>query len=180
MEQLRGTVPPPSGDSIASKERDTLRQKRRPGLVTLIALFQFSKAGFLLVVIALVLVHPEMQRGSLPFWGLVYVASNGGGRPGLVTLLVGIYSAIVGWGLWVLKPWARNILMVTSGLTTLRWIRYLSINAIIGDTELGRHVRTLKPGFEQQSVYLLVLLDALVFCCLAFYPDVAEAFGKKD
>ena len=180
MEQLRGTVPPLSRDPLAPKERDTPQLKSRPGLITLIALFQFSKAGLLLIVIALVLEYPEIQWGSLPLWGLVYIASNGAGRPGLVTLLIVVYSVIIGWGLWVLRRWARNILMVTSGLTTLRWIRYLSINAIISGTESGRHMRTLKPGFEQQSVYLLVLLDALVFCCLAFYPDVAEAFGKKD
>jgi hypothetical protein len=152
----------------------------RPFTVTLIALFQFCKAGFLVVLLVLIGIYPDMRFGSETFWEIVYVASNGAGKPGLLTPLIAIYAAVIGWGLWSLNKWARNLLMVTSGLSALRWVRYFGMNWAVSGTEVSRTFPSLKSGFEQQSVYLLVALEVLVFCCLAFGPDVAEAFGRNE
>ena len=156
-----------------------LRRRTCPGIVTLIAVFQFLRGAVLFLVSAISWTHPDTQWGSLTFWGTVYVASNGGGRPGILTPITAVYAVIIGWGLWSLKAWARNLLMLTSGLTAIMWIRYLLFNQVIGGSELSKHVHGLRPGFEQQAVSALVLADSLIFCCLAFYPDVAEAFGRK-
>jgi hypothetical protein len=166
--------------STTDGDRDTMHRRVRPGIVALIALFQFSKAAFLILVVALVWQFPDMQWGSLTFWGIVYIASHGGGAPGFMTPLIAAYAAVIGWGLWSMKKWARNLLMITSGFSVVRWARYLFLNSVISGTELSKHLDSLKPGFEQQSVYVLILLDVLVFCCLAFYPDVAEAFAKEN
>ena len=164
-------------DAVATEPQSRLRT--RPPTVALIALFQFCKAGFLFVLLALIWIYPDMKFGSETFWEIVYVASNGAGKPGVLTPVIAIYAAVVGWGLWSLNKWARNLLMVTSGLLTLRWIRYFAMNWMITGTEVSTHIRSLRPGFEQQSVYLLVALDGLIFCCLAFGPNVAEAFGEN-
>jgi len=169
----------PVENGAEAKQRKILRPGSRPGLVTLIALFQFAKAGFLLIVVALIWKFPDMRFGSLAFWEMAYVASNGGGKPGLLTPLVATYTAVIGWGLWNLKRWARSLLMVSSGITAFLWIRYFAVNSIFTGTEVARHIRSLRPGFEQESVHLLVALDAMLFLCLAFHPDVIDAFGGK-
>lgn len=156
------------------------QQQTRPGPITLIALFQFSKAAFLFVVVVLVWLSPEMQWGSRTFWGSVYIASHGGGLPSFLTPIVAVYAAIIGVGLWRLQRWARNLLMVTSGLSAARWLRYFSLNWAIGGTGLGKHVNSLNSEFERQTVYVLVLIDIFVFLCLVYFPGVAEAFRVEE
>lgn len=180
MEPLKEIEVTPLGEPLSFEEKEIPPRKTRPGLVTLIALFQFFRAVFLLLVAALIWIYPDMKFGSLTFWEIVYVASNGAGKPGFLTPVIALYAAVIGWGLWSLNKWARNLLMVTSGLSAFRWIRYFAMDWAVSGTEVSRNLPSLKPGFEQQSVYLLVALDALIFCCLAFYPDVAEAFGKRN
>jgi len=148
---------------------------QRPTAVTAIALYQFFKAWFLLVVTAVVLLAPDMEWGAT-FREMVFVASHGGSRIGLFTPVIGIYAAVVGAGLWGLKKWARRVLIVSSGLTVARWIRYLSINWAVRGTLMSG--RSLTPGYEQQSVFALLFVDALIFLYLALYDGVAEAFGQ--
>ena len=147
----------------------------RPGIVELVALYQFAKAALLIFTFALVVYYPSLRWESESFWQAVYVASNGGGKPGYQTLAVGLYAVAVGWGLWNLKKWARYCLMVTSGMTAALWIRYLSLNFALGWNSRGP-----KTGFERESVYMLIMVDVIVFCCLALYPDVAESFGRGE
>jgi hypothetical protein len=79
----------------------------------------------------------------------------------------------IGLGLWFLKKWARNTLMITSGTTVVLWLRRLLLDWSLGTT-------TLKTEAGQQSVYAVIMIDALILGCLALYPDVANAFGEQD
>lgn len=163
-------------EKLQEAEETGPQLRTRPRTITLIASFQFCKAGFLFALFALIWIHPDMKFGSETFWEIVYAASSGAGKPSTLTPVIAIYAAVVGWGLWSLQRWARNLFMVTSGVSAIAWVRYLALNWAMGGT-LGRQ---LKPGFEQHSVYLLVFLDVLIFFCLKFGPYVAEAFGEKD
>jgi hypothetical protein len=124
---------------------------KRPSAVTALALFQFAKSLFLVLVVILAVAHSGPHWGSPTFWALSYLASHGGGLPSIFTLLSGAYAAIVGWGLWTLKRWARNLLMATSGLSALRWIRYFSVNAIVGSdlSELSNRAHFLSTDFQR-------------------------------
>ena len=159
---------------------DSASQKiERPSVVTVIALWQFFRAALLITVACVLIGDPNSRWGSLGFWDLIYVASNGGGRPGLLSLPFAIYSIAVGIGLWFLKRWARVVLMVTSGIATLFWLRYLAFDWTLQESLRRAYSLGLQSGFQRQGVYMLIAADALVFLLLAFHPSIAETFGGR-
>ena len=83
---------------------------------------------------------------------------------------VAIFAFSVGWGLWFLKRWARNAVIITSAVTVVLWLRRFSVDWVLGAT-------TRKTAQGRQSVYVVVTIDAVILGCLAFYPDLAKAFG---
>ncbi|HTB95629.1 MAG TPA: hypothetical protein VK716_01355 [Terracidiphilus sp.] len=173
MESIQGDV--------ENKLRSSTKMER-PTAVTALAFFQFAKSLFLVLVVILALGHSDSHWGSQTFWALSYLASHGGGLPSIFTPLSAAYAAVVGWGLWSLKGWARNLLMATSGLSALRWIRYFSVNAVIGSdlSEMSNRAHFVSTDFQRQTVYALVAIDLIVLGCLTLLPDVPEAFRKKD
>ncbi len=157
-------------------ERAAIHPRQRPGVVTFVAVIQISRGLILGVAFALLQGLPGTNWGSLAFWGTVYVASNGAGHPGLLTPIASAYALIVGWGLLNLRAWARRLAILTSGITSALWIRYLVLNWLISGSDLSTHVHTSDSTFVRESVGLLLLVDAFIFCCLTLYPDVTEAF----
>jgi hypothetical protein len=150
------------------------RAAKRPFAVTLIALFQFAKAVFLLIAARELGVDPTRQmRSPLTVQALMYIAAHGNAR-GVLVPIVATYIGVVGWGLWRLKQWARNLLMVTSAVTVAVWIRRL----VLVDWALKSP--TLKSELARQSVYIVLLMDALVFAYLAFDLHTIEAFAKNE
>jgi hypothetical protein len=171
-----GTVRPPFGIPPRPTVRPRLR--RRPLAITLIALFQFARAGFILFVAVSTWLAPDAHLSSrLEIRVLTYVAARHNlPSPALIPVVLPIIAALpfaLGCGLWFLKKWARNTLMITSGTTALLWIRYFAFDWALGDS-------ILKTELQRQIVYSVISLDAMVFCCLAFLPDVSEAFGQKE
>ncbi len=83
-----------------------------------------------------------------------------------------MYVAVMGWGLWSLKGWARKSLMVTSGLTIATWVRGFLLTQAMGES-------SLTPS-QMQVVGSLLLVDAITFFYLFFGVDVKLAFGVKD
>ena len=169
---------------LLQKDRDqmegpAIHPRRRPGIVTFVAVIQISRGLILGVAFALLQGFPGTNWGSLAFWGTVYVASNGAGHPGFLTPIASAYAVIVGWGLLSLRAWARRLAMLTSGITSALWIRYLVLNWVISGSDLSTHVHTLDSNFARESVGMLILVDAFVFCCLTLYPDVTEAFADR-
>jgi hypothetical protein len=88
-------------------------------------------------------------------------------------LLIAVFVFNIGLGLWLVKSWARNALMITSGTTVVLWLRRFLLDWSLGTT-------TLKTEAAQQSVYAVIMIDVLILGCLALYPDVADAFSKHD
>jgi hypothetical protein len=63
--------------------------------------------------------------------------------------------------------------MASSGLMTLRIAIFLSIEGATRGTDFARN-----PSSElTQALCMLAFVDGLIFCLLAFYPGMAEAFG---
>jgi hypothetical protein len=143
--------------------------------IVVIALFQFLKAGFLFYMF-------------LQFWhGFAgWVAS---GRPGeslflrsfldrpfvILFPVLSVAFVVIGWGLLTLRNWARGVLLATIVGTWVggRYGGHLSLDALIfGDNVDLRHAHF-------GTLICLFFLDLFVFCCLAFYPDIAKTFGQR-
>ena len=84
--------------------------------------------------------------------------------------VVAVYFAAIGWGLWRLQKWARNLVIATSGPTLLLWLRAV----LVLEWALGEPL--LRDQLTRQTVFILVLTNMLIFLCLTVYPDVAKAF----
>jgi hypothetical protein len=144
----------------------------------MIALFQFLRAGVALCVAYCVWKFPDLYLDShVEVKALTYLATQKAIPPTILAPVIlpifALYFAIVGIGLWRLQKWARIVLLSSTGLTAFLWIRRFAFDQILGDT-------TVKDQSALGLVYSVVLIDALIFCSLAFLPDVAEAFRVKD
>jgi hypothetical protein len=148
------------------------RKVDRPFPVTVIAQFQFAKAVFLLGVAGLLQLSPAVVHAlpALPF--LIYAAAHGRDTHGFLLPIVGVFVAIVGYGLWSLKSWARRSLITSTGLMLVVWGHRFAVDQMAG-------VTTLKTPLEQKTVAMVLFLDAVVFLYMVAYDDIPRAFGKK-
>jgi hypothetical protein len=163
---------------VTTRESAIVQQKKTPLAVVLIAVLQFARAGVILFVVLCTWLFPDANLTSRPeIKVLVYVAAAQNLPAAILVPVVMPAVALsllaVGLGLWFLKSWARKILMLTSGITAVLWIRRFFFDAAFGNS-------TFQTDLGRQTVYFVVLLDSLVFCCLAFLPDITEAFGKRE
>lgn len=177
MPPCRGTVSPTL--EMPPKEERTIPQRRkRPVVVTLIALLQFFRSGFILLVVLSTWLIPDAHLYSrLDVKVLTYIfARQNPSSPILIMTimpLIAVYLSAIGLGLLFLKKWARNALIATSGMTVLLWVRRFMFDWALGNA-------TLATTLQQQTIFIVIAIDGLVFCCLAMYPDVAAAFGRRD
>lgn len=145
----------------------------RPTPVTAIALLQFSKAWALMLVAVIAWLVPQaIQYYPDMFSAVVYFASHGKNARGLLLPVIAVYIAVMGWGLWSLKGWARKSLITTSGLTIAVWVRGFMLAQAMGTSSL--------TSSQMQVVGFLLLVDAVTFFYLFFGWDVKLAFGVKD
>jgi hypothetical protein len=148
------------------------RKSERPFPITVIAHFHFAKAIFLLGVAFLLLLFPDATHvlPLLPF--LIYAAAHGRDTHGFLLPIVGVFVAIVGYGLWRLKPWARRSLIISTALMLTVWGHRFFVDQMDG-------IVTLKTPLEQKTVAIVLFLDAVFFLYMVAYDDITRAFGKK-
>jgi hypothetical protein len=140
--------------------------------VTAIALLQFSRAGLILLFVLSRWFYPNADLDSrVDIKVLVYFVSRHNASSILLPLSAAFIVAI-GSGLWRLKQWARIALMTTSGMTVFLWIRWFAL-----DWAMPSNI--LRKGAERQTILAVILIDSLIYCCLAFYPGVARSFGER-
>jgi hypothetical protein len=146
---------------------------RRPLPLALIVLFQFLKAAFLLLVSAVFWTGHESRLARIPdLRDLLFLASHGKDPNGLVVLVLGLYAAAIGYGLWKFRRWARNSLVFTSLSMLVLWFAHY---------DFGTALPTM-PAISQvaaQTVYILLLLDFFIFMYLKFHGDTARCFPPK-
>jgi hypothetical protein len=149
------------------------RPPRRPLPVTVIVLFQFLKAAFLVFVAVLPWTGHASRLASIPqLRDLIFLASHGKDPNGLVLLVLGIYAAAIGCGLWNLRRWARNSLVFTSLLMLVLWFAHYDFGTALPTMPAISLVAT-------QTVYVLLLLDFVIFMYLKFHHDTARCFPAK-
>lgn len=155
------------------------QSKLRPYPVTFIALFQFLGAGLILLVILSTWLNPDAHLASRQdIQALIFIATRHNLAPKTlipyIMPIVAAYLIAIGWGLWHLQKWARHLLIGTSGLTVLLWLKVFLVRQWAFGDEI------LKDPWARQTVYALILLNALIFGCLTLYPDVAQAFKEEE
>jgi len=154
--------------------------------VSLIAIIQWSVAGYLLFFVGLTLINPVNNLSSLEsafhaVTGLTFTHIQSSKEDIFVELLVlcalsiflALGSAIAGWGLWRLKKWARHALIVEYGVSLVFWARGFLFFGVGGGFS---HV----PQSALQSVYILIAIEALIFLTLLLSGGIAEAFGEIE
>lgn len=146
----------------------------RPQGVTLIALWQFSKA--VILVLAGTVGLPYLAATSRPnhlLVSIVYIAAHGQWLPAFLLPITAIIPAALGWGIYQLKPWARFALLISSGVTATRWISGLLFSV----WALGEKI--LPSAAARDTVAVLVIVDLIIFSYL-INSDVKRAFGDVD
>lgn len=146
----------------------------RPMAVTVIAVYQFFAAGFLVLVALLAVLVPGMKFG-LPEQVITFTLTRHNLPPkSLIPIALpalAVYSASIGWGLWCLKAWARNLAVATSGMTVLLWLRALVFRQwAMGD-------QLFRDDLARNTVWGVILINAAIALSLVMYPDVTAAFG---
>ena len=168
-----------SGIDENYSEKATPMARMRPYPITLIALFQFLGAGLVLLVVMSTWLSPETHLASRKdIQTLIFIVTRHNLVPEIlipyIMPLVAAYLIATGWGLWQLQKWSRHILMGTSGLTVLLWLRAF----LVREWAFGEQI--LQNPWARQTVYTIILLNALIFGCLTLYPDVAQAFKEEE
>jgi hypothetical protein len=157
-----------SKGASTSDRTDVPQDGGRPFAILLLALFQICKGIVVAGVMFIFLLMPQADITSsigVKVATFILARQNLGSPIVLITLpLAAMYLCVSGFALLRLKQWARNAMMLTSGATVLMWARRLYFDHILGTT-------TLKTFLQQQSVYAVMCVDAIIFLCLASYSD---------
>lgn len=153
-------------------ERSIPARTSRPVPVTLVALFQLFKAGFLSVIFlrawqAHLSWTASGQSGDDP------LAQQITADPSVLLLpLMVIVYVVFGVGLWKLQNWARKNLVL---MILLCWLNGgLSFNGFLFGKSIWMN------EWNRQTLVAVFVLDLLVFCCLVYYPDIKKAFAERD
>jgi hypothetical protein len=184
MEEGRGFVGPPV-DGLTRNSGGMLQRRARPGVITFVAAIQILRAAVALCIGLAIWAFPNSGLDSLiGVKALAYLSAHHELAPRTVApftmTLFAAYLALTGCGLWNLKKWARNALLLTSGLTVILWVRYFALDSMIRNSDIGDALGPSPISKAALSlITIVILLDALVFCCLAFYPDVEKAFVER-
>lgn len=184
MEQGKEFAEPPI-EELVRDGGGKAQRNARPPIVTFVAAIQFLRAGVALCIGWAIWAFPNSGLDSLMrVKALAYLATHHALAPRTVApftmTLSAAYFILTGIGLWNLQKWARNVLLLTSGLTVVVWIRYFALDSLIRNTDIGNALGPSPISKAALSlITVVILMDALVFCCLAFYPDVGKAFVEK-
>src|SRR5438876_9325397 len=118
---------------IMTPIRSSEGRVKRPLGVMLVALWQFCKAGFLVLVAAIALAYPNAQPNfSVRVRELIYIAAHGTVPPAILLPVIALPVVAIGWALLRLKKWARVVLLASSGWMLGLWIRYLGLLTCAG------------------------------------------------
>jgi hypothetical protein len=136
----------------------------RPFSITLVSGFQFFKAIYLVFFFAkswkVLLAFPV--PGKIDAEGLFRYLFL------LMLPVAAVYSLVIGWGLWRLRGWARRLLI--SAIVNCWMIGTASFNGPL----FGGGI--LPANWQNRTLICVLLVDLLVYGCLAWYPGVSEAF----
>jgi len=155
-----------------------VRELKRPLGVTLLALFNLSKAAFFLLLLVMTLARPESPSGAGLLQHFIPIPTDSAGarrrnvspeatrkanEVGALILVpgIGIFAAI-GFGLWFLRKWAWYVLAYVSGMTLVMWVRGIIVRVwAFGDPIPRDALREILIN-AAMFMYLVIVRDAFV------------------
>jgi hypothetical protein len=161
-------------EDLTSVERKPQQTPSRPLPITLIALYEFVKAAYVLFVFQTVwsLHKANLAAGQTdadPFSHNPLVLA----LPIFVLLLV-----VAGFGLWTMQPWARHLFLV-GGALSLPWLPIFPLRVqMMWGPIFDYHL--LEPYMPRAVMSTMIVIDLLVYAALVCYPDVAQSFGESS
>lgn len=168
------TVSPGFASGPSGRRRLVGMRKKRPSVITALALFELSKAGLLLFLLVIVIAHRDAlaSAGSslrllvaLATNHIVTARSDLSGGSAAVTLFFPFYAvvcAVLGCGMWFMWGWARTALMWLSGIYIVRYLEALAFWDWIWHT----------PTISANGTFtVFAMVDALVLMCLVQERD---------
>ena len=162
--------------SVGSMQRRESVQIVRPWGITAVSALQFFRAAVLFLTGILLRIKPGAVSSSDGIlYPLLSLALRGnpqvlnavlqGSKEMTGTILIlGCYLAVIGAGLWRMRPWARRSMIVTSALTVLLFMKSM----LSAETGL-----TLQP----HNLPIPLIVDAILFVYL-MRGSTAAAFTK--
>jgi hypothetical protein len=168
-------VPPPG---LRARFWLTRGTGKRPLGVTLVALLQFCKAGFLIIIAAI----GWWRHGALPelpalCFQFIYFASGGKfyERAEVIPCpLFALLLSVFGWGLWRLRLWAPILFLSWYGLLMIYWVRNQIFDTWTG---LGRYEWWRWTPFQHRMQFYILSVDGVVALYLLTSTTVGRAFG---
>ncbi|PYV21877.1 MAG: hypothetical protein DMG24_18340 [Acidobacteria bacterium] len=159
---------------------------KRPFGVTLLALFNLSRAAFFLLLVVMTFARPESPSSAALLQHFMPIPTDSVrghhqitspeqarklNEVGALILVPGIgIFAVIGFGLWFLRKWAWGILVFVSGWMVLSWVRGIIVHC----WALGRPI---PPDALRE-----ILLNAAMFIYLVAVGDAfrqgRDAFRK--
>ena len=146
-------------------ERQERTVSSRPVAVTMVAAYEFIKAAGLLLVFGGI----GRAHGGYVASGVVGQEALNANRP--IILVIALYLAVLGLGIWNLQRWARWLILPAFALMAPRWV----VVPMLSDSDFS-WVREILP---QPIALLIIALDVLTVWVL-LSPDSRKAFGDVD
>jgi hypothetical protein len=145
------------------------KHRDRPTAVILIALFQFAKGAFLLIVAAFLWLTPEALPNSAAFSRMLFIAAHGKDLSGILVPIFGCYLVYIGFGLLWLRPSTRTNLAISSAITIALSLQRLGLFGESDMTDL----------LDRQTLYILILLDFAIYIYLVYHPAITSSFNRE-
>jgi hypothetical protein len=193
--QFPGSVPPPWKIPEERLGKSPSYDIPRPVMVTVVSCYLVLKAVVYIICMfaltgpdsgqdpssfsAFLIAHGrfvfhELPPPFMPFRGAADVSMNAYLHLLPVAFgIVGIYSAVSAFFLYMLNYWVRWITMFVSGATAIKTIILLSANYVGGET-------VALTGDQILAIIISVVINLVICLYLAFYPGVSEAFENRN
>jgi hypothetical protein len=121
----------------------------------------------------------EFGRAAYIFYA--FHAVHNAGANDLFVLMLPVFSVLMlvaGLGLLALQPWARHMFLA-AGLLGLPWLPQIPLRMpLLSMSVLDYQI--LQPYLPRTLMLSMLVIDALAYVTLIYYPDVSAAFGERD
>lgn len=164
VETLRGQGLRPVTAAAQTATSAVTTETGRPLGVTLIALYEFVRAGVLLIGLAALAMFRGTQASAAASLAMFFL------------VLWIAYAIAIGVCLWMRVNWGRRVLIATSCWSVYRIVRFQLLYTAASSVATEGQMARLSSARE--VVYMMLAVNILIGLYLAFAPGVAEAFGQ--
>lgn len=165
--------------AVASVEEAIPTETGIPGVVMLIAIYEFCRAIIVGGVFGVFTANPGAELSSRALWQVFFIVSNGMMGVSPLALISCIYGLAIGLALFFRIGWGRRILIASSIYSVLRLARFLAVYTTVSGRLAGNPLGTARLEFMKEGTYMLVAVNIAIGLCMAFGPGASQWFRKQ-